>query len=133
MPGATWVKRYFLGNLSLHSWPIGEAMFSMALPRAFRLRQVSSSGRYGVAHGFAAGAATLSWVDFQAAAHHLVARDDVDHAAINAEGNFLAWAARGAGDVVKLRFASVAAAGVATIGATPRSVDNSAVPPRSSQ
>lgn len=107
VPGASWVKRYLLGQLTLHRWPSGAVAFSSPLARSFRLHQTSSNGRYVVAHSFEASTAALSWLDLSTGRSVLIAQGDVDHATLNANGSFAAWAIRERGNVVKVKFAPI--------------------------
>ena len=112
VPGSPLVKRYVNDTLTLHRWPGGAPVFAMALSRAPRIRQLSASGRYGLAHVKNGDGEALEWLDFPGKRRVRLAVGSVDHAAINGAGNRVAWTSRtlhseGTAHAVQVQFATL--------------------------
>lgn len=121
VPGSSFVKRYVDGMLSVMTWPAGTTRYSIPSTRSVRLRQLSASGRFGVAHTQSDIVGTLDWIDFDAENRVRLTTGNVDHAAINSAGNLTAWALRhkAKNHRVEVRYARVNANGdVVTPGDT---------------
>jgi hypothetical protein len=98
VPGSPYVKRYFNDELTIARWPIGTTYFTMPASRALRLRQLSSDGRFGVAHELLGegGEAleALQWIDFKTRMRTVLAQGTIDNAAMSADVSQAAWSLR---------------------------------------
>ena len=119
VPGSTFVKRYVNDSLSVARWPSGTSVFRMAAARTVRLRQLSTTGRYGALHSVGATDASdtpgqsLDWVDFATGKRMRLAVGSIDNAAINPAGNRVAWVLRSGEqtDLVRVHRAQINADG----------------------
>ena len=116
VPGSTFVKRYVQDSLSVARWPNGTSAYTIAAAQTVRLRQLSTTGRYGALHSIdslAPSDQTLAWIDFATQTREQLATGSIDNAAINAMGNRVAWLRRSNEypDLVNLRFAQINASG----------------------
>ncbi len=94
VPGSRFVKRYENETLSIAQWPLGTPVHAMPASRSLRLRQLSSSGRYGVAHELVSGAEELQWIDFKDQVRTVLARGSIDNAAMSHDLQHAAWSLR---------------------------------------
>lgn len=98
VPGSLYVKRYLDDQLVIARWPIGTARFSLPASRALRLRQVSASGRFGIAHELTSDrsdhAEELQWIDFKTRLRTVLARGTIDNAAFARDLSQAAWSLR---------------------------------------
>jgi hypothetical protein len=95
VPGGSFVKRYVDAALSVAQWPSGKPLFSATMPRSARLRQLSSTGRFGLLHAHGVSGESLDWLDFLTAKRVRIASGSIDNATINGSGTRVAWAQRG--------------------------------------
>ncbi len=109
VPGSMFVKRYVADTLSVARWPSGINVYTLAVPRSVRLRQLSTTGRYGVLHQRDDTVEALEWVDFASQKRVRLDAGSIDHAAINSSGSRVAWAQRNheKGDEVIVRRAVI--------------------------
>lgn len=98
VPGSTYVKRYGDDTLSVVRWPSGKVVHAVPASRAVRLRELSTSGRYGALHERRDVGESLDWMDFATRRRVPLTTGSIDHASINAAGNAVAWSLRDADD-----------------------------------
>ena len=113
VPGVPFVKRYADGVLSIMHWNSGKPKYMTRTARTLRVRQLSRDGRYGVTHERVAEGDLIEWFDFATGIRARLGVGSIDHAAISANGDRVAWTERGglAGDEVTIMRARIDATG----------------------
>ena len=94
--GSRLIARYLGNTLAVARWPSGKLIHSVPASTSVRIRQLSGDGRFAVVHERINGADALGWIDFATAKRVPMAQGSIDHAAISATGQALAWSMRSA-------------------------------------
>jgi hypothetical protein len=94
VPGSRFIKRYVEGAMSVSQWPNGKALHTATMPRVARLRQLSTTGQFGLLHVQDRSGEALDWIDFSSSKRVRIALGSIDNATINGDGTRVAWARR---------------------------------------